>query len=100
MKIDFDKEIIELTNDLKFADSYLECETIVLENIKKNIAKGISIPVIESYLKKLQIYFEDKMVINKGNTVAVNYKYASGFLNTINTTPYWHSWIRTAGDKY
>lgn len=95
MKINYDYEVSELTSDLKLADGYLDCETIVLANIKKHYANGISIPVIESYLKKLQIYFEDKMVINKGNADAVKYKYAAGFLNTINTTPYWHSWIKT-----
>ena len=43
----------------------------------------------------LQKYFEDKSVINKGNEESVNYKYAAGFLNTINNTPYWHSWGKT-----
>jgi len=94
MKINYDYEVNELTGDLKLADGYLDCETIVLANIKKHYANGISIPVIESYLKKLQIYFEDKIVINKGNADAVNYKYAAGFLNTINATPSWHSWIK------
>lgn len=95
MNIDFENEVSDLTGDLKLADSYLDCETIVLANIKMHIANGISIPEIENYLKKLQSYLEDKMVINKGHAVAVNYKYAAGFLNTIIATPYWHSWIRT-----
>jgi len=93
MKIDFEYEVSQLTGELKPADGYLDCEAIVLANIKKQVATGIATPVVETYLKKLQIYFEDKMVINKGNSVAVNYKYAAGFLNTINTTPYWHNWI-------
>ena len=52
MKINYDYEVIELTSNLKLADGYLNCETIVLANIKKHFANEISIPVIESYLKK------------------------------------------------
>lgn len=84
MKIYFECEVSELTGELKSADGYLDCETIIFANVKKHLAYGIAIPVIESYLKKLQVYFECKMLINKGKAVAVNYKYAAEFLNTIN----------------
>jgi len=100
MKIDFDVEASELTSELKSADGYLDCEEIILSNIKKHIAREIPTQDIQSYLKKLQIFFEDKMVINKGSEVAVNYKYGAGFLNTINITPYWHGWMNTKNTKH
>ncbi len=39
MKIDFEYEASELTGELKSADGYLECEAMVLANIKKYIDK-------------------------------------------------------------
>ncbi len=96
MKIYFEYDVSELINKLKVADVYLECEAIVLENIKKHTDKNISIIFIEGYIKKLHRYFEDKTVINKGNADCINYRYAAGFLNTIIATPYWHSWIKTS----
>lgn len=95
MKLDFEYEVSELTGELKEADGYLDCEVIILANIKKQVDKNISIIFIEGYIKRLYKYFEDKAVINKGSNDCVNYKYASGFLNTIISTPYWHNWIKT-----
>lgn len=95
MKLDFEYEVSELTGELKEADGYLDCEAIILANIKKQADKNISIIFIEGYIKRLRKYFEDKMVINKGNSDCVNYKYAAGFLNTMIATPYWQSWIKT-----
>lgn len=95
MKIDFNYEVRELTEDLKSADGYLDCETIMLANIKRQLHNKIAVHTIESYLKQLQKYFEDKSVINKGNEESVNYKYAAGFLKTVNDTPYWHHWVKT-----
>ena len=95
MKIDFGLEVSKLTVDLKSADGYLDCETIVLADIKRQLQNKIAVHTIESYLKQLQKYFEDKSVINRGSEEGVNYKYAAGFLKTINDTPYWHSWAKT-----
>ncbi len=93
--INFEFETKEIIGTLKLADGYLDCENVIISNIKKHVISGIEINNIEGYLKKLQKYFEDKTVINKGNKDSVNYKYAAGFLTTINATPYWHSWIKT-----
>ena len=95
MKINFDYDLSALIKDLKTADGYLDYETNVLVNIKRQLYNRIAIHTIDSYLKQLKKYFEDKSVINKGNEESVNYKYAAGFLNTINNTPYWHSWGKT-----
>ena len=98
MRIDFKNELTELNGELKRAESYLDCETIVLCNIKKHIVKGINIPAINRYMKNLLVYFEDGRVIYKGTMVAVNYKYAAAFLNTIIATPQWYDWIKTANE--
>lgn len=95
MKLIFDDEVNELNGELKLADGYLECEAIILANIKKHVDKNIPTVFIEGYLKRLHKYFEDKEVINRGNKHCVNYKYAGGFLHTIISTPYWHSWVST-----
>lgn len=94
MKIDFEIEISTLTPELKGADGYLNCEHVIVTNIKKHVRKGVAIPVIETYLKKLLVFFEDKMLINKGHTDSVNFRYAAGFLNSVISTPYWHSWMK------
>ena len=93
--INFEFEVKEIIVDLKRSDGYLDCENIITHNIKKQVSNGIAVHNIESYLKKLNKYFEDKTVINKGNADCVNYGYAAGFLITIIATPYWHSWIKT-----
>lgn len=95
MKVYFDYEVGELTGVLKSTDGYLDCETIVLANINRQLHNKIAVHTIESYLKQLQKYFEDKSVINKGNEESINNKYAAGFLKTLNNTPYWHCWAMT-----
>ena len=96
MKIDIENEICELTAVLKDAEGYLDCEHVLISNIKKQIKIGIAIPDIEHYLKKLHTCFEDRIIINKGTMASVNYRYAVGFLNSVITTPYWHSWMKPA----
>lgn len=97
MKINFETEAKALTSQLKAGDGYLDCEHIIIDNIKKQIHSGFAIPDIEKYLKQLRTFFEDKMVINKGNMEAVNFRYAAGFLGTVIATPFWQSWMQTPG---
>ena len=73
MKINFDYDLRALIKDLKRADGYLNYETNVLVNIKRQLYNRIVIHTIDSYLKQLKKYFEDKSVINKGNKNSVNY---------------------------
>lgn len=93
--INFEFETKEIIATLKEADGYLDCENVIIHNIKKHVINGIEIIDIERYLKELHKYFQDKAVINKGNVLSVNYTYATSFLHTVIATPYWHSWIRT-----
>jgi hypothetical protein len=53
MKIDLEYQVSKLTSELKVADGYLECEAIVLANIKKQTDKNIAIIFIEGHLKKM-----------------------------------------------
>lgn len=96
MKIDFEVELSELTTELKTTDGYLDCEHIIVSNVKKQIKKNVAIPDIENYLKNLQSYFEEKMVINNGHMDSINFRYAAGFLSTLIETPYWQSWMKTS----
>lgn len=97
MKINFEAEVKGLNSQLKVGDGYLDCEHIIVTNIKKQIHSGAAIPEIENYLKQLRAFFEDKVVINKGNMEAVNFRYAAGFLDTVIATPFWQSWMQTSG---
>ena len=55
MRADFKNELTELNGELKRAESYLDCETIILCYIKKHIVKGINIPAIDSYMKNQEL---------------------------------------------
>lgn len=89
----FEEEASIITKELQHANGYLDCENIILTNLRKHDSNKISILVIESYLKKLLAYLEDKSIINKGNSDGENYTYAAGFLRSITETPYWDRWI-------
>ena len=75
MIINFEFEIKEIIADIKQADGYLDCENIIIHNIKNNVSNGIAVTNIESYFKKLHKYFEDNTVINKSNADCVNYRF-------------------------
>lgn len=91
--INFEIETNQIIADLKKADNYLDCENIIIINMKKQMLKGVKVNNIQDYLKNLQKYVEDKSVINDSNNDCINYRYAGAFLHTVNTTPYWHSWM-------
>ncbi len=92
--INFEFETKEISTGLKQAHDYLECEHIIVANIKKHMEAGVEIKNIDDYLLQLEAYVEDKTLKNIDNDYSVNYKYAAGFLHTLNSTPYWHSWIK------
>jgi hypothetical protein len=95
MPIDFENEVLKITNQLKFADGYLDCEILIIHEIKQQIIDGFTFADIEECLKKLKIYFDEQILKNKTTTDCTNYRYAVGFVNTLINTPYWHSWIKT-----
>ena len=95
MSIDFHLETIEIANELKQMEGYLDCEKLINHNIKKQLDNGMDDEKIIVYLKKLSIYFEKKIEINQHNTDCTNYRYAAGFVYTLLKMPYWKSWMKT-----
>jgi len=95
MIIDFEKETDEIIAKLKHVEGYLDCEKVILNNIKKHVEKGFSDTLIEDYMKKLFLYFEELIKSTKDIADCINYRYSEGFLNTLISTPYWRSWIKT-----
>ena len=93
--INFNYETKEINIKLKEVKGYLDCENIIIENIKKHAANGVSVNDIENYLKELHNHLQNKMAINKNNINYINFMYAAGFLNTVINTPYWLGWLPT-----
>lgn len=93
MSINIDKELNELIANLKPAEGYLDCEKVIIINIKKHLANKVAVPVLEDYLKKLMQHFEKLVAASSNFDHSINYRYAAQFLNTLISTPYWKSWI-------
>ncbi len=90
----FENETMEINIDLKKALGYLDCEQIIIYNLRKHVNNKVANYNLEKYIKKLLHYFEDKQVINRGNDQCTNYKYAAGFIATIIATPYWQGCLK------
>ena len=58
MRIDFDYEISEMTPNLQRAEGYLECEKVIVNNVRKHVIRGLDDKVINNYLAKLSTYFK------------------------------------------
>lgn len=95
MKIDFEYEINVIEPQLKLAKGYLECEKIIINNIRKHTIKEFDDDSIAEFLKKLLSYFAIKVEATKQTNDCINYRYAKSFVNTLVATPYWRSWIKT-----
>lgn len=93
--IDFEKETDEIIAKLKYVEGYLDCEKVILYNLKKHVEQGFSDTLILDYMKKLFLYFEELIKSTKDIADCINYRYSAGFLNTLISTPYWRSWIKT-----
>jgi len=95
MSIDFDREIIEIVNNLNHSEGYLGCEKIIIHNIKKQLDVGFDDENIIDYHKKLSTWFYQKIETNQGNADCSNYRYAAGFVGTLLKMPYWRSWMKS-----
>jgi len=49
MIINFEFEIKEIIAGIKQADGYLDCENIIIHNIKKHVSNVIAVTNIENY---------------------------------------------------
>ena len=95
MTINFDIETSEITSKLKQVEGYLDCEKIIVQNIRKQLQNGNNDENIILYLKKLLTWFENKIAVNQINSDCTNYRYAAGFVDTLLKMPYWKSWMKT-----
>ena len=95
MRIDFDYEISEMTPNLQRAEGYLECEKVIVNNVRKHVIRGLDDKVITNYLAKLSTYFKDRIKTLQHTGNCTNYRYVEGFINTLLKIPYWRSWIKT-----
>lgn len=95
MKIDFEFEMNVIEPQLKSAKGYLECERVIINNIRNHALKEFDDDSIAEFLKKLQSYLATKVEATKQTTDCINYRYAKSFVNTLVATPYWRSWIKT-----
>ena len=46
MAIDFDSETIEITNKLKQVEGYLDCEKIIVHNIKNRLTMALMMKIL------------------------------------------------------
>ena len=93
MSIDFDVEIIEITSKLKQEKGYLDCDRIIIQNIKKQLNEGFDDEKILIYLKKLYGFFNKKIGANQSTADCSNYRYVCGFVETLLKIPYLRRWI-------
>jgi len=93
MSIDFEKQVSKIIPLIESADGYLDCEKLIINNIREQLANGVTNPDVEGYLKKLHHYFDQQIIKKQSTAGCINYGYAAGFVNTLITTPYWRSWI-------
>ncbi|HEY8688165.1 MAG TPA: hypothetical protein VIM07_02950 [Chitinophagaceae bacterium] len=92
--IDFDFEIIEVTYEIMQAEGYLECEKIIIHNIKKQLDNSYDDEKIIVYMKKLCAWFYKKIKVKQGNADCSNFRYSATFMDTLLQMPYWISWIK------
>ncbi len=95
MLIKFENEAAEIVSQLKLADGYLDCEKVIIYNIRKQLKNEILGSDVEKYLINLKAYLDIEVINHQTVDDYRNYRYASAFLNTLITIPYWHSWINT-----
>lgn len=95
MRLDFDSETMEITNKLKQVEGYLECEKIVIHNIKKHLDHGSNDENVIEYLKKISAWFDEKILTDLHNVDCTNYRYAAGFIDILLKMPHWKNWINT-----
>ena len=78
MKIDFEYEISEMSPDLQLTEGYLECEKVIVNNLRKHIIKGFDDKTIVNYLEKLSAYFKDRIKTSQNTSNCTNYRYVEG----------------------
>lgn len=94
MTINFDIEMNEIADQLKGVEGYLDCEKIIIHNIKKHLSKGNTDENIIAFLRKQSAWFVKKITTNH-NDDCTNYRFAGGFVDTLLKMPHWKNWMTT-----
>ena len=93
MDLDIEKE--QLTEALKHVSGYVDCEKIIIRQIRKLVTQGLADAAVESYLKDLSSHLEAATEIYGDANVQMNYRYVIGFINTLLRAPSWKNWMQT-----
>ncbi len=80
MSIYFEAEIAEMISNLNNVKGYLDCEKIVICNIKKHIVNSVTDEIIIQFLKRQTDYFKCMIKDSQGSIDCSNYRFASGFI--------------------
>jgi hypothetical protein len=95
MIIDVVTEIREITGHLKRVEGYLDCEKIVIGNIKKHLERGFDEVCIRFYLDRLAVAIEKQVAAGHDDPLHANYMYAAGFVNILIKTARWQTILTT-----
>lgn len=95
MAIDFDAETSEITSKPKQVEGCLDCEKSNSGKYPQATSRRNNNENIIRYLKRLPAWFENKIIVNQLRTDCTNYRYATGFVNTLLKMPCWRNWMKT-----
>lgn len=93
--MDMDHEISLVTESLQQVSGYLDCEKIIIRNIRKHLEKGMDESSIENYLKALIVYLERSTETAGGANMQMNHRFVIGFIYTLLRTSSWRSWVQS-----
>ena len=92
MDMNYEQDFI--MDALKNVSGYLDCEKIIVWQIRKHVTKGLDDPAIETYLKNIASHLEAMTETCVDANIQMNYRYVIGFVNTLLRTPSWRNWMQ------
>ena len=92
--IDFNTEILEIINDLKKVEGYLDCEKAIIHNLRKQLERGYDDKSILNYLGELRKQIESRIGVNQ-NAYDSAMTDTAAFINILLKMSYWRSWMKT-----
>jgi len=95
LSIELDNDLYEITQEIKHTDGFLDCEKIIIKNIREQFENGMNEKHVENYLIKLRVQMESRIELNKNTINCTNYRYAAGFINTLLKIPFLRNWLKT-----
>lgn len=93
--MDMDHEISLVKESLEQVSGYLDCEKIIIRNIRKHLENGMDELSIENYLKALIVYLERSTETDGGANRQMNHRFVIGFIYTLLRTSSWRSWVQS-----